>query len=101
MTDLRYKAIIARMKEAAELIVLHKYTMRKCASVMGIPKSTIYKDVTERLRIEDFNLCEEVREVINYNISVRHIRGGESTRNKLIGGCNNENNICYTDGRTR
>ena len=45
-------------------------------------KSTVHKDVTERLMTLDPELCERVRKVLDYNLSVRHLRGGEATRKK-------------------
>ena len=60
-------------------------TVRTCAAVLGTSKSTVHKDVTERLSDVDFELYLRVREVLEKNLSERHLRGGESTRKKYAG----------------
>lgn len=57
-------------------------TVRACASHFGISKSTVHKDVTERLAEADPELCGQVRAVLEKNLSERHIRGGDATRRK-------------------
>ena len=53
-----------------------------CASHFGISKSTVHKDVTERLKKIDACLYAEVRKVLDKNLSERHIRGGDATKRK-------------------
>lgn len=60
-------------------------TVRACAQHFNISKSTVHKDVTERLRGIDKSLYKEVRSILNKNLSERHIRGGIATKNKYLG----------------
>ncbi|MBQ7161288.1 MAG: sporulation transcriptional regulator SpoIIID [Clostridia bacterium] len=57
-------------------------TVRSAAAVYGISKSTVHKDVTERLRNVNKPLYEQVRRVLDENKAERHLRGGEATRKK-------------------
>ena len=75
-----------RAVRLAEYIVETKNTVRKTALVFGISKSTVHKDVTERLKYMDVELFEEVRAVLNTNLSERHIRGGNATKQKYLTG---------------
>ena len=65
-----------------EYIAEHKATVRDCARQFGISKSTVHKDVTERLRHVSPGLYKEVREVLEQNKNERHIRGGMATKEK-------------------
>ena len=69
-----------RAIELGNYIVLHSCTVRTAASEYGIGKSTVHKDVTERLSALDPALAEKVRKILDYNLSVRHLRGGEATK---------------------
>jgi len=77
--------IASRCLALAEHILETKHTVRDTAKVFGISKSTVHKDVTERLKDIDCILYEEVKEVLEYNLSIRHIRGGEATKEKYKG----------------
>lgn len=57
-------------------------TVRACAAKFGVSKSTVHKDVTERLQQFDPALCAQVRGVLRINLQERHIRGGNATRCK-------------------
>lgn len=57
-------------------------TVRKTAKVWGIGKSTVHKDVTEKLEKENKALWRRVREVLEKNKEERHLRGGEATKRK-------------------
>ncbi len=57
-------------------------TVRTCAAKFGVSKSTVHKDVTERLQQFDPALCVQVRGVLRVNLQERHIRGGNATRCK-------------------
>lgn len=59
-------------------------TVRTAAKVFKISKSTVHKDVTERLRREDPVLYKAVKEVLERNKKDRHIRGGMATREKYL-----------------
>lgn len=65
-----------------EYIVESGATVRATAKVFKISKSTVHKDVTERLRHEDPVLYKEVKKVLEKNKQDRHIRGGLATREK-------------------
>ena len=71
-----------RALEIADYIIEHKATVRQTAKRFGVSKSTIHKDVTERLRETNPALASEVRKVLDVNKSERHIRGGLATREK-------------------
>lgn len=55
-------------------------TVRQTAKRFGLSKSSVHKDVHERLRQVHPGLFEEVQEVMNFHHQVRHLRGGEATR---------------------
>lgn len=59
-------------------------TVRAAATVFEISKSTVHKDVTERLKHEDRELYDEVRCVLDKNKEERHIRGGLATKQKFL-----------------
>lgn len=59
-------------------------TVRAAAAHFNISKSTIHKDVTERLQQIDGKLFSAVREILNKNLCERHIRGGIATKNKYL-----------------
>lgn len=71
----------------AEYIVETNATVRKAAHVFGLSKSTIHKDMEERLKHISPNLFKEVRRVLTHNKAVRHLRGGEATRRKYCSDC--------------
>ncbi len=73
-----------RILKEAEYIVETNSTVRAAAGHFGISKSTVHKDVTERLKDIDKELFGEVRKVLNKNLSERHIRGGIATKNKYL-----------------
>ena len=70
--------------EMAEYILKTRCTVRQCASVFGISKSAVHSYMHTRLKYIDVDLYEEVKAVLKYNLSVRHLRGGESTRKKYF-----------------
>ena len=73
-----------RARECAEYILQTGATVRECAKHVGRSKSTVHKDVTERLYEVDKELYARVRKVLDKNLSERHIRGGIATRNKYL-----------------
>ena len=74
--------IIERVIKEAEYIAETGATVRKTAKVFHFSKSTVHKDVTERLKSIDKDLFKRVRKVLKVNLAERHIRGGEATRRK-------------------
>lgn len=81
------------MSRTAELraVILGEYiaetgaTVRAAAKVFGVSKSTVHKDVTEKLSRRDPELYAKVRAVFEKNRDERHIRGGLATRKKYKG----------------
>jgi len=71
-----------RVREIACYIYETKATVRQAARVFGVSKSTVHKDVSERLLELDEDLARRVREILVFNKAERHIRGGEATRRK-------------------
>ena len=66
----------------AEWIIENRSTVRAAAERFGISKSTVHKDLTERLRELDRLSYEKVRLILEQNKAERHLRGGEATRRK-------------------
>lgn len=71
-----------RAVEIGKYITETRCTVRDAAKQFDIGKSTVHKDVTERLPRLDPDLSERVRKILDYNLSVRHLRGGEATKQK-------------------
>ena len=65
-------------------ITENKTTVRAAANHFGISKSTVHKDVSERLRTEDPELYARVKDILEINKQERHIRGGLATREKYL-----------------
>lgn len=74
--------IIERATQLAEYIIERRATVRDAAKVHNISKSTVHKDVTERLRDIDKILYDKVKVVLDVNMAERHIRGGIATQTK-------------------
>ena len=74
--------IHARVLEEANFIIDTGKTVREIANIFRVSKSTVHKDLHERLLKIDKNKYNKVSEILKYHIEVRHIRGGESTKNK-------------------
>ena len=77
-----WEYIEERAKRCAEYIVATGCTVRACSAHFGISKSTVHKDVSERLKYIDEDLYERARSVLDVNLSERHIRGGIATQKK-------------------
>ena len=71
-----------RALEIGEYIVEEGATVRQAAKKFGISKSTVHKDVTERLEQVNASLARDARKVLDINKSERHIRGGQATKVK-------------------
>ncbi|MBQ7934269.1 MAG: sporulation transcriptional regulator SpoIIID [Lachnospiraceae bacterium] len=71
----------------AEFIIENNATVRQTAKAFGVSKSTVHKDVTERLVQINPTLAREARKVLDVNKSERHIRGGMATREKYQHHC--------------
>lgn len=73
-----------RAVEIAYYIIENNATVRQTAKEFGISKSTVHKDVTERLQQINRGLAVQARQVLDMNKSERHIRGGLATRQKYL-----------------
>ena len=73
-----------RAVEIAEYIIENSATVQQTAKKFGISKSTVHKDVTERLNQINPALAGQARQVLDVNKSERHIRGGMATREKYL-----------------
>ncbi|MDO4340196.1 MAG: sporulation transcriptional regulator SpoIIID [Eubacteriales bacterium] len=73
-----------RAVEVGSYIVETKATVRQAAQKFGISKSTIHKDVTDRLVRLNPSLASRAREVLDVNKQERHIRGGMATKEKYL-----------------
>ncbi len=67
-----------------EYIIENKATVRNAAKKFGVSKSTVHKDVSQRLKVLNPAMYREVRQVLDMNKSERHIRGGMATKNKYL-----------------
>ena len=71
-----------RVLEVAQYIIYSRATIRKTAKVFGVSKSTIHKDMTERLPKINPDIAEEAKSILVLNKAERHIRGGKATKLK-------------------
>ena len=71
-----------RAVELGEYILENRTTVRGAAKKFGISKSTVHKDVSERLKRVNPRLYREVKDILEINKAQRHIRGGLATRMK-------------------
>ena len=77
-----YTSIEQRACDLADYIINNNATVRAAAKKFGVSKSTVHKDVSERLRRLDPALWQQVKNVLDRNKAERHIRGGIATRMK-------------------
>ncbi len=74
-----------RAVRLAQYIIENRATVRSAAAKFGVSKSTVHKDLQERLPTFNRPLYLQVREVLDENTAQRHIRGGIATRKKYKG----------------
>lgn len=77
--DIEKRALLA-----AEIMIKYNATVRKVAKILGVSKSTIHNDLTERLLYIDKGLYRQVRAILERNKQERHIRGGLATKRKYL-----------------
>lgn len=82
--NLHQTQIEERAVAVAEYIIENNATVRQAARRFGVSKSTVHKDVTERLLHINPSLASRTREVLDINKSERHIRGGMATKEKYL-----------------
>ena len=73
----------SRCEILGKYIIDNKSTVREAAKVFGISKSTVHKDITEKLQTVNNELYKEVFKILQINKLERHLRGGEATRKKF------------------
>ena len=78
------KNITERVLKESKYIIEHKDTVRSVAKVFKVSKSTVHKDMQERLKEIDKNLYKQVKKIFNYHIKTRHINGGKATMIKYL-----------------
>ena len=78
------KNIINRVIEESNYIIKTKDTIRDIAKVFEVSKSTVHKDLKERLLEIDVDLYNEVSSILRYHLDIRHIRGGNATKEKFL-----------------
>ena len=78
------ESISKRAKDEALYILANSATVRDTAKAFDVSKSTVHKDVSERLTYINPSLAKEVRKVLDLNKAERHIRGGLATREKYL-----------------
>ena len=74
-----------RVMEISNYIIESSATVRQTARVFGVSKSTVHKDITERLPLINEIIAARVRDILNNNKAERHLRGGEATKRKYLG----------------
>ena len=73
-----------RVVKIASYIVENNSTVRQAAKMFGASKSTVHKDISERLKLINPSMANEVRKVLDINKAERHIRGGMATKDKYL-----------------
>ncbi|MDR0840585.1 MAG: sporulation transcriptional regulator SpoIIID [Christensenellaceae bacterium] len=81
-----YSYIEERVLREADYIIDHEVTVRAAAREFKISKSTVHKDMVERLKTLDPQRAKAVGNILRHNKEVRHIRGGMATYRKYKGG---------------
>lgn len=77
-----FNTIEERCEKLACYLIENKSTVRDTAKKFGISKSTVHKDITDKLSKVNLSLFEEAKKVLQLNKSERHLRGGEATKKK-------------------
>lgn len=78
------RKIHKRVIEEANYIIKSEKTVREIAEVFNVSKSTVHKDLHERLLNINEDLFLKVDSILKYHTDIRHIRGGESTKKKYL-----------------
>lgn len=71
-----------RTLKTGQYIIDTRKTVRTIAKEFGVSKSTVHKDLTDRLPELNPALAKEVKQILEYHKSIRHLRGGEATKRK-------------------
>jgi len=79
------QALRKRVVNIADYLLANRATVRMAAKQFGVSKSTVHKDMSDRLKIIDPLRYQEVSKLLDYNGEIKYIRGGEATRIKYKG----------------
>ena len=71
-----------RVMDISNYILESQATVRQTATIFGVSKSTVHKDLTERLPVINEIVAQQVRDILENNKAERHLRGGEANRKK-------------------
>lgn len=71
-----------RARELAVYLIERRTTIRDAAKHFSVSKSTVHKDLSERLKEIDRSLYVQVKEILEQNKAERHLRGGDATKRK-------------------
>ncbi len=71
-----------RIIKEAKFMLENKSTVRETSKIFGVSKSTVHYDISNKLKEIDFGLYEDIKKLLEYNKSIRHVRGGNSTKSK-------------------
>ena len=78
------KYIVDRVNKEANILIDTKLTIREIAKIFNVSKSTVHKDLNERLFEIDKEKYNLIKDIFEEHIKIRHIKGGESTRIKYL-----------------
>lgn len=78
------KRIIKRVLDESNYILNTGDTIRQIANIFGVSKSTVHKDLKERLLEIDSEMYNKVSNILKYHLEIRHIRGGNATKYKFL-----------------
>ena len=79
-----FSSVTERCEKFAHYLIENKTTVRETAKIFGYSKSTVHKDITEKLYKVNYNLFIQVKKILQLNKSERHLRGGEATKRKYL-----------------
>lgn len=79
-----YRSVEERILKEAVYALENFATVRKTAEKFGVSKSTVHKDLSQKLYYIDRSLYNKVRKLLDNNLETRHLRGGEATKNKYL-----------------
>ncbi|MBQ4581394.1 MAG: sporulation transcriptional regulator SpoIIID [Clostridia bacterium] len=79
------ESIVLRCVKVAQYMLEKRATVRQAANAFGLSKSSVHKDMCQRLPRIDARLARQISALLEYNKAVRHLRGGEATRRRYQG----------------
>ncbi len=82
--NINNEIIEERVLQCAKLLILENSNVRCVARRIGCSKSTVHKDLSERLKSIDYELYLKVQKIFEINKQEKHLRGGNSTKNKYL-----------------